>query len=136
LKLKTPYPGETATSQVRRPQKQGDSVVATPGDKRRQRRQTTNEAVEAYRQGKHKKMNTLHQTRPEALEIVVAEPVARTPATLSEIVEAARRRGFRLNEIETAANLGELIERGKAEILDPPRLVRRNARKVARYAAV
>jgi hypothetical protein len=81
-------------------------------------------------------MNMLHQTRPEAQEIVVAEPVAGTPATLSEMVEAARRRGFRLTEIEMAAALGELIKRGKAEILDPPRLVRRNARKVVRYAAV
>jgi hypothetical protein len=115
LKLKTPYPGETATSQVRRPQKQGDSVVATP---RRQTATTpTNHqrAVEAYRQGKHKKMNTLHQTRPEALEIVVAELVARTLATLSEMIEAARRRGFRLNVIEMAAALGALIEQGKAE---------------------
>jgi hypothetical protein len=52
------------------------------------------------------------------------------------MVEAARRRGFRLTEIEMAAALGELIKRGNAEILDPPRLVRRNARKVVRYAGV
>jgi hypothetical protein len=78
-------------------------------------------------------MSTLHQ---KALEIVVAELVAHTPATLWEMIEAVRQRGFRLNEVEMAAALGALIEQGKAEILDPQRLIRRNARKIAGYAAV
>ena len=74
-------------------------------------------------------MNASHQTRPEALKIGLAELAAHTPATLSEMIQAVRRRGFRLNEIEMAPALGALIDRGKAEILPPPRLLRRNARK-------
>ena len=34
-----------------------------------------------------------------------------------------------------AAALGALIERGKAETLPPPRLIRRNGRRDARYAS-
>jgi hypothetical protein len=80
-------------------------------------------------------MNSLHQPRPDVLAIVADELVAHTPATLSEMIGAVRQRGFRLNEIEMAAALSTLIARGKAEILDPPRQIRRNARSVARYAA-
>jgi acetolactate synthase regulatory subunit len=49
----------------------------------------------------------------------LAELAAHTPATLSEMIKAVRRRGFRLNEIEMASALGALIDHGKAEIIEP-----------------
>ena len=51
------------------------------------------------------------------------------------MIEALRERGLRLNEIEMAAALVALIELGKAEVLNSPRMVRRNARRVARCVA-
>jgi hypothetical protein len=81
-------------------------------------------------------MNMLHQTRLEAQEIVVAEPVAGTPANSLGDGRGGSTPWLSANRNRDAAALGELIKRGNAEILDPPRLVRRNARKVVRYAGV
>jgi len=81
-------------------------------------------------------MNVLHHKRPDALGIISSELVVRTPATLSEMIEAVRKRGLRLNEIEMAAAIGVLVDRGRAEVLPPVRQMRRNAKSPARYAAL
>jgi hypothetical protein len=77
-------------------------------------------------------MNMLHHKRPDAL---ARELVPRTPATLSEMIEAVRQRGWGLNEIEMAAAIGTLINGGRAEVLPPVRQMRRNAKSPTRYAA-
>jgi acetolactate synthase regulatory subunit len=70
------------------------------------------------------------------MQIIADELAARTPATLSELIEAVRQRGFRLNELEMAAALGALIEQGRAEIQPPVRQMRRYAHAPAMYAAL
>ena len=102
---------------------------ATPATK-------ANRPAEAKNHGKHSKINMLTPHRAHVLPIVAEELVAHTPATLSEMIGAVRQRGFRLNEIEMAAALGDLIDNGRAEILPPLRQMRRGARADARYAAL
>jgi hypothetical protein len=66
-------------------------------------------------------------TAPHILPIVEEELVVRTPATLSELLNACVARGLRITEIEVAAALGALVDNGRAEILPALRLLRRGA---------
>ncbi len=81
-------------------------------------------------------MNTLAPNTPLILPIVEEELVAHSPATLAELLRALAWRRIHVTEIEMAAALGTLIERGKARLESfHGGFASRGARADARYAA-